>query len=209
MKTNIKKWYDTIVLFALSRSIENYEIHHIIPKSLGGSDESFNLVKLSPKEHFVCHHLLCKFTTGFAKRKMSYALWMMTTNNNYTNRKLTAKMFSVARKHYVDCVKGKSYEELYGVDKANLIKQKKSSATKGRKNSWVLGKQGGLNQKTGYNLAAKQWIITSPTGEIFNLIGHEFSEFCKKHNLSKGNFSASGKTKGFTANCLGLYSKNC
>lgn len=37
-----------------------YEIHHIIPKSLGGSDSKENLVKLSRKEHVFAHRLLVK-----------------------------------------------------------------------------------------------------------------------------------------------------
>lgn len=30
-----------------------YEIHHIIPKSMGGCDEEFNLIKLTCREHFI------------------------------------------------------------------------------------------------------------------------------------------------------------
>lgn len=54
-----------------------FEKHHIIPKSLGGSDSPSNLVLLTAREHFVCHLLLPKFTTGDAKRKMSYAAHML------------------------------------------------------------------------------------------------------------------------------------
>ena len=35
-----------------------YEVHHIIPVSLGGTDDEGNLVKLTAKEHFMCHFLL-------------------------------------------------------------------------------------------------------------------------------------------------------
>lgn len=37
-----------------------YEKHHIIPKFLGGSDSSFNLVKLTCFEHVIAHYLLAK-----------------------------------------------------------------------------------------------------------------------------------------------------
>ncbi len=37
-----------------------YELHHIIPKCLGGSDEPSNLVLLTAREHFVSHRLLSK-----------------------------------------------------------------------------------------------------------------------------------------------------
>lgn len=36
------------------------EIHHIIPRSVGGGDDSENLVKLTLREHFICHLLLPK-----------------------------------------------------------------------------------------------------------------------------------------------------
>lgn len=42
--------------------LEYFEKHHIIPKSLGGTDENENLVLLTPKEHFLCHKLLLHIT---------------------------------------------------------------------------------------------------------------------------------------------------
>ena len=37
-----------------------YELHHILPKSLGGLDTNENLVMLTLREHFICHLLLAK-----------------------------------------------------------------------------------------------------------------------------------------------------
>lgn len=37
-----------------------YELHHIVPKSLGGSNEKLNLVLLTAKEHLIAHWLLSK-----------------------------------------------------------------------------------------------------------------------------------------------------
>ena len=36
------------------------EIHHIIPRSFGGSDNQANLVRLTAREHFIVHFLLYK-----------------------------------------------------------------------------------------------------------------------------------------------------
>ena len=56
-----KKIYNQIVERAKNREIEGYtEEHHIIPKCMGGGDEKENLVKLTAKEHFLCHKLLCE-----------------------------------------------------------------------------------------------------------------------------------------------------
>lgn len=41
-------------------NIEYGEFHHIIPRSLGGSDDKSNLVRLSAREHFICHALLAE-----------------------------------------------------------------------------------------------------------------------------------------------------
>lgn len=57
------------------------EKHHIIPKSLGGTDKSTNLVSLSIREHFIIHKLLCKFIAPEYKAKMNYALWAFVKLN--------------------------------------------------------------------------------------------------------------------------------
>ena len=36
------------------------ERHHILPKCVGGGDESENLVPLTPEEHYLAHQLLVK-----------------------------------------------------------------------------------------------------------------------------------------------------
>ena len=69
-----KVWHDNIIKKALNRKLSGYlEKHHILPRSLGGSDNKDNLVELTAKEHFIVHMLLCKFTKGLARRSMLYA----------------------------------------------------------------------------------------------------------------------------------------
>lgn len=36
------------------------ENHHIVPKSLGGTNDKSNLILLTAREHFLCHLLLCR-----------------------------------------------------------------------------------------------------------------------------------------------------
>jgi hypothetical protein len=55
-----------------------YENHHIIPKSLGGSNNRDNLILLTPKEHYICHRLLVEIHKGTPnENKMYYAMWCM------------------------------------------------------------------------------------------------------------------------------------
>jgi hypothetical protein len=73
-----KKWYDKLMskrqLNILNKKSNYCESHHIIPKSLGGSNTKNNLVLLSAREHFIAHLLLTKFTVGQANQKMHWAL---------------------------------------------------------------------------------------------------------------------------------------
>jgi hypothetical protein len=75
--------YNSIIERAKSRETSNYtEKHHIIPKSLGGDDRDNNIVKLTPREHFICHRLLPRMLEGESKRKMTYALKIMTCDRH-------------------------------------------------------------------------------------------------------------------------------
>jgi len=70
------KWYNNIC--SKKYEGEHLEEHHIIPKCLGGTNESHNLVKLTPKAHFICHWLLTKMVKNRAhKEKMFYAFNFM------------------------------------------------------------------------------------------------------------------------------------
>ena len=90
LKNKYTKIYFDIINRAATRDLplnEYVEKHHIIPKSLSGSNKKSNLVKLTPKEHFVCHRLLVKMTQGKDKVKMSYAIrCLMIQENEYQQR---------------------------------------------------------------------------------------------------------------------------
>lgn len=80
-----------------TRSKDVYlEKHHIIPISLGGENSADNLVKLTAREHFICHWLLTKMTEGKRKSSMIYALSMMRCTNKYQQRyntKITSRVY--------------------------------------------------------------------------------------------------------------------
>lgn len=53
--------YYRIIHKALSETNDGYtETHHIIPRCLGGTNSKENLVRLSYKQHRICHKLLTK-----------------------------------------------------------------------------------------------------------------------------------------------------
>ena len=77
-----------------------YELHHIVPKSLGGDDSDDNLVLLTPREHFLAHLLLVKnSTTTNQKTKMGYALNMMMNTRNNLEAK-NSRLYELFRTEY-------------------------------------------------------------------------------------------------------------
>ena len=66
-----------------------YEKHHIIPRCMGGDNKKNNIVKLTAKEHYVCHMLLCEIYPN--TNKLKYAFWRMcnVVNNEFQDRNYT------------------------------------------------------------------------------------------------------------------------
>jgi len=79
-----------------------YESHHIFPKSLYPLyiKSKHNLVLLTAKEHYVCHHLLTKFTSGTNKVKMTYSFWRMIHTEKQSQR-ITAKVYESVKRQIV------------------------------------------------------------------------------------------------------------
>lgn len=97
-ETKYTKWYFQIIESAKYRPSNDYrEKHHIIPKSLGGDNSADNLVALSARQHFICHRLLVKMTTGKNQRKMTYAFWFMSNRSKITGTKVS-RSYEWARK---------------------------------------------------------------------------------------------------------------
>jgi hypothetical protein len=145
---NYTKTYYNIIDRAKSRTgLPVFETHHIIPKSLGGSNKKDNLVKLTPKEHFVCHLLLTKMYQGTEKQKMHFALWAMMNlcNNHQHRKKIRGTIYQQLRTEFVqqlsDATKGKRLGRVSprkGVKLSQETKDKISAANKG-KSTWNKG----------------------------------------------------------------------
>ncbi|EDK1967262.1 hypothetical protein CH513_15380 [Salmonella enterica subsp. enterica serovar Infantis] len=86
--------------FSFSQRVRNrkqgFEIHHIMPVSMGGSDRPYNLVYLTPREHYTAHHLLARMFSG----PLTYAFWRMSQKDQGTresNLKITARQYQTAK----------------------------------------------------------------------------------------------------------------
>lgn len=109
-------WYFSIINKAKIRKLASdiyVEKHHIIPSSLGGTNSGGNIVKLTAKEHFVCHLLLTKMTCGNSMYKMKYALNMISNAKNIGNGRYvpSGRMYEYIRKCHKDAIRNIWTEE--------------------------------------------------------------------------------------------------
>jgi hypothetical protein len=121
------KWYNSIITRAKSRVLPSdiyIENHHIIPESFfiersrkgppgwiaGNPDSPANIVTVTAHEHFVCHLLLTKMTTGLAKSKASKALWKMVNQRNQFQSRVTGRSYELSKKLFNESNPFKSAE---------------------------------------------------------------------------------------------------
>lgn len=134
LQNKYTKWYNNIIATAQSRVLpeEIYtESHHIIPRSLGGSNDKSNLVKLTAKEHRLAHILLPKMTIDPNHTKsMWYAAWMILRTKNKD------QIRTISKGKAYELAKTKIAEFSSQLHKGKIIseetKQKISAKTKGR-----------------------------------------------------------------------------
>lgn len=122
LQNKYSRIYFLIIERAKSRTLspEVYvERHHIIPKSLGGDNTKFNLVSLTAREHFICHLLLPRMTTGVHKQKMTFAAWALTMKKDITDKKISNRTYQKLKEERAKLLRGKSMSEK---QRLNLIK---------------------------------------------------------------------------------------
>ena len=137
-----RKIYQDICNRAKTRKLVGYkEKHHIIPRSLGGTDDTDNIAVLTAREHFICHLLLVRMTSHNNRSKMVFTL------NSMMNRKTESmdryvpcsKIFEILRIQLSEAHKqiGRTTEHKEAISKAHKgkivsdeTKQKMSIASK-------------------------------------------------------------------------------
>jgi len=115
MKNKYYKWYHNICSKASQEKrtpdTTLYESHHILPKSLGGSDETDNLVLLTFKEHYLAHLLLTRFTVGKDKMKMCFALhtfFHFQGKNKHRPLVVRSAVYEAHKKWYIEACKNRT-----------------------------------------------------------------------------------------------------
>lgn len=191
------KYYNTyfkIIERAQLRTLGNNvktEVHHIIPRSLGGNDEPSNLAKLTLKEHWICHRLLVKFLDNpTSLRKMYNALYMMAVKDYRT---VNGRIYQHIKENIVPWNKGLT--GLYQPPLPEESKQKLRSLWKGKqrpqehkdamKAGWKKAKENGYQPwnkgVTGLKGPCQPITLISPDGK--ELSYESLKKACIDNNL--------------------------
>lgn len=171
------------------------EIHHILPRSLGGVDSLDNLVEVLPEEHIFLHMLRYKI---YRKREDALAIRFMLngfTSDHYCKVKLnlvlTKKLrmgYSWLRSHSCFLRKTEGWQTEDG-------RQRISNARKGTMpvRDTTTGKIIGSVYTSHPNVLSGKWVHHSK-GRIQS---DKEIEFKKTHNLGQSNPNASGLTEEY------------
>ena len=195
---NYQKIHDQIINRSKNRHLTGYsEKHHIIPKSLGGTNDKENIVRLTAREHFIIHKLLCEIHPD--DKKLHYALWRMMNpqskvhgrsynigSKEYTRRRELQREYTrkvglsnKGRKHSAE-TKAKRSAALKGREKAprsEETKQKISNTLKG-KVPWNKGRKHSAETKRKMSRSQRGKVTSEETKR-------KISEAVKRYRNSK------------------------
>jgi hypothetical protein len=128
------------------------ENHHIIPQSLGGENTKENIVTLSAREHFICHWLLTKMTSGMDQRRMTYACKMMMHSSGEKQKRYTPKQYETKKinlnkklknrvftPEWKDKLKGPKQVSQEDRERRSKLMTELNRSRKGEKREWMTG----------------------------------------------------------------------
>lgn len=184
-----KKIYDALVEKAKVRGLDKskhegyFEIHHIIPVCLGGSDEDDNLVMFTAREHYIAHMLLWRAYPQ--DRSLASAAFFMRntrTERNKFNSKLYAKLSEDYSKLMSERMSGEQsphYKDLTGLENNKLRVLEFSH--------W---------KDTNAGTRISMWLVECSCGNLTTIAGHSFTSGATKscgclraESIRKYNFS--------------------
>lgn len=170
-------WYYNIITKAQTRilPIDTYiEKHHIIPKSLGGNNSTENLVKLTAREHFICHLLLIKMTNGNRKMKMKFAFSCMSRTSSNQRRYTNSKLFELFKKNRTHT--GESKKKM----SKSATGRKQSLATIEKRASKLRGRQSPIKGRKTHSIESKKKLSEYTKNRMNSMTPKEKEEMYKK-----------------------------
>lgn len=193
---NYKKIYDDFIKDRLNKQDipEYYENHHIIPKSLNGSNDSENMIKLTASDHFFAHVLLARI---YPNSKMKWALKQMLNFKRSSRKNRLQYEYLKSRLKHDKKTKDKISNSQLGKKLSEETKKKISIKGKNRKLSNI------HKTRIKNSQPHSRPLIRIKGNELIHY--KSVSEAAKINNLSRPNINAclSGKTQS----CGGYYWK--
>lgn len=110
LENKYTKWYFDIIRNA-NPTTSYVEKHHIIPRCIGGTNHRENIVSLTAREHFLCHLLLTRMTTGKVKQAMYWAVGKFAQVNKNQQRKFTSWEYQKIRESISLARTGKKHSD--------------------------------------------------------------------------------------------------
>lgn len=209
------KLYKHLIFIAKNRTLSNKEYtekHHIIPKCVGGTDHSENLIILTFREHFIAHWLLSEISNDskirHAIRAMSihkvgrtFSAWQyaLFKSIKYVPLIETRQKISVSQKKCWTDERRKKMSE-FQKSKWTIEKRKEMSEMMQGENNHFYGKN--HSEKTRKKMSESQQGISTPHSEetkqkiSFTQQGKKNSFYGRKHSkesLEKMSIALSGK----------------
>lgn len=196
-------WYFSIIKNAKNRGKPTIycEKHHILPKSLGGSNSQENLVWLTAREHYLCHWLLTKCYEGKEKSKMIHAFWcLMNQKTEHQERTTPCRVYQIAREclilHRTDAFRGENNPNfgnrgprnpLYGKPQPEWQRTKAANAKIGKslseEHKRTLSNKASLIQKENPNRAKWYVLIHKHTGDMIEV--KNLRKFCRENSINE------------------------
>jgi hypothetical protein len=138
------------------------ECHHIVPKSLGGTNDNSNLVNLSAREHFICHLLLTKMysegTSNYYKMIKAFMM-MLVCQSKGQQRVLNSKRYEFLRVKFSEAQSLSQLGEKnsqFGKTKSLELRKKISERTRESLHEKGFGKKKQLKQQKSIDVKDKR-----------------------------------------------------
>lgn len=182
------KWY--IQLTSIQSTDELVEVHHIVPRCLGGSDAPTNLVRLSLRGHYIAHELLWKCTKGGAQGKLATAFAFMSHCGKYNDVvTIPSRWYAAARIQAAELRRGmftardnEGNVEYVSVNDPRVLSGEMFAVSRGRLAGRTISdehRQHIAEAKLADKNPQHKWYVTTPLGQ-FNSLG----EAARAHDTS-------------------------
>ena len=169
--------YNQIIERAQNRKLNGYvEKHHIVPKCIGGLNVKENIVKLTAREHFLCHMLLCEIHP--LEYKLKHALFLMAIGKQ-----------KVREKTYV--IGSRVYERLKTEYSLMLTGKPQTQETKNKKSKSMLDIWEGKTKEEMSEIGQKRWSTRKENGTDKVTWGDKISQSLKGRDTTQANQSRS------------------